>query len=110
MLAAWVEVCAEERARVDAPPLLVPRALAEPTAAAAAAGPAFSFGGGGVAAPGAGGPGVARRQLYTKTLSQLRALMIARMAKPEEVRWGGWVSTRWVLGGMGVGWGLLGWV
>ena len=44
--------------------------------------PQFSFGG---AAPAAPAGGVARKALYHKTLSQLRALMIARMAKPEEV-------------------------
>ncbi|PSC71723.1 exportin-1-like isoform X2 [Micractinium conductrix] len=53
----------------------------EPSATAVA--PSFSFGGAAAAAPGGGG--VARRQLYQKTLTQLRALMIARMAKPEEV-------------------------
>jgi exportin-1 len=50
---------------------------AEPSSTAAAP---FAFGGGG-----AGGAPLARRALYQKTLSQLRALMIARMAKPEEV-------------------------
>lgn len=52
----------------------------EPTSAAVQ----FSFGGAAAAPPPAGG-GVARKALYQKTLTQLRALMIARMAKPEEV-------------------------
>lgn len=43
----------------------------------------FAFGGAAAAVPGGGA--VARKALYQKTLSQLRALMIARMAKPEEV-------------------------
>jgi len=59
----------------------------------AAGGAAFAFaaaanGNGGSAPNGNGsGPpaGAARRQLYAATLSKLRALMIARMAKPEEV-------------------------
>lgn len=55
----------------------------DPTSTAVA--PAFSFGGVAQAAPLAGGAGVARKALYQKTLTQLRALMIARMAKPEEV-------------------------
>jgi exportin-1 len=53
----------------------------EPASQAAVA--AFSFGGAAQTAP--GGTGVARKALYAKTLSQLRALRIARMAKPEEV-------------------------
>jgi len=41
---------------------------------------AFSFGG-----AAGGGPGRGRRELYSGVLSHLRAVMIARMAKPEEV-------------------------
>jgi exportin-1 len=60
------------------------------TAAAASGAPAFAFAS---AANGNGNPssenspptGAARRQLYSTVLSKLRALMIARMAKPEEV-------------------------
>lgn len=68
-----------------------------PRASCPAARPQFSFGGAAAAAPGGGG--VARRQLYQKTLTQLRALMIARMAKPEEVGGAGgracwWCATR----------------
>ena len=47
----------------------------------------------GAAAGSGGGGGVARKALYHKTLTQLRALMIARMAKPEEVRPWGWVQS-----------------
>eukprot|EP00887_Chlorella_sp_A99_P002494 scaffold10.g2494.t1 len=44
----------------------------------------FAFGGGGGGGGSIGG-GAGRKQLYSKVLSRLRALMIARMAKPEEV-------------------------
>lgn len=43
------------------------------------------LGGGGVPSAGAGGNDVDARRLYARVLSRLRALMIARMAKPEEV-------------------------
>ena len=62
----------------------------------------FSFGGAaGASAGSGGGGGVARKALYQKTLTQLRALMIARMAKPEEVRHSSLglelVGLRWLL-------------
>jgi exportin-1 len=62
-------------------------ALGDPAAAAAAAaaGSAFSFGvppAAGAPAPGAAAP---RKALYAAPMSKLRMLMIARMAKPEEV-------------------------
>eukprot|EP00878_Enallax_costatus_P005895 GHUV01006184.1.p1 GENE.GHUV01006184.1~~GHUV01006184.1.p1 ORF type:complete len:956 (+),score=324.49 GHUV01006184.1:1172-4039(+) len=45
----------------------------------------FSFGSPGAAANGVAGPGMARKLLYIDILKRLRALMINRMAKPEEV-------------------------
>jgi hypothetical protein len=60
----------------------------------------FSFGGVAGASAGGVGVGVARKALYQKTLTQLRALMIARMAKPEEVRagqGGGRADAGWML-------------
>lgn len=55
--------------------------------AGGAAGAGFAFGApGAAAAPAAPGAGpTSRRELYASVLSSLRALMIARMAKPEEV-------------------------
>lgn len=49
--------------------------------------PNFSFGASALSGLSSGGrnPPAGRRQLYTGILSRLRALMIARMAKPEEV-------------------------